>query len=191
MLTPVWILDVLAGGMLAVAGVSAARLAWARPWRRGTVVTDTDVGHLLMAIAMAGMLAAGLRTLPGAAWVAIFGVLTCWFGYRVARDARASGVRALAGRHCTPHLVHSGAMVYMFLALPPVAAASAGMAGMGSAGLRYPSLAFVFALILAASTVWDLDQLSGRRYRLAPAAVTVGCRIAMSITMAFMLLIMI
>ena len=53
------------------------------------------------------------------------------------------------------------------------------------------SLAFVFALILAASTVWDLDPLSGRRYRLAPAAVTVGCRIAMSITMAFMLLIMI
>ena len=64
---------------------------------------------------------------------------------------------------------------------------------MGSAGqaLRYPSLAFVFALILAASSVWDLDQLSGRRYRLASAAVTVGCRIAMSITMAFMLLIMI
>jgi Domain of unknown function (DUF5134) len=192
-LTPAWILDALAGVMLAVAGVSAARLAGARPWRRGTVVTDTDVGHLLMAIVMAGMLIGGLRTLPGTAWVIIFGILTCWFGYRVARDARVGGVRALAGRHCTPHLVHSGAMVYMFLALPPLVAASAGMAEMGSAGqgLRYPSLAFVFALILAASTVWDLDQLSGRRYRLAPAAVTVGCRIAMSVTMAFMLLIMI
>ena len=193
MLIPVWILDMLAGLMLAVAGVSAALLARARPWRRGTVVTDTDVGHLLMAIAMAGMLTAGLRTLPGAAWVIVFGVLTCWFGYRVARDGRASGVRALASRHCTPHLVHSGAMVYMFLALPPLAAASAGVAGMGSAGeaLRYPSLAFVFALILAASTVWDLDQLSGKRYRQESAAVTVGCRTAMSVTMAFMLLIMI
>ena len=42
-----------------------------------------------------------------------------------------------------------------------------------------------------ASSVWDLDQLSGRRYRLASGAVTVGCRIAMSVTMAFMLLIMI
>ena len=64
---------------------------------------------------------------------------------------------------------------------------------MGSAGpaLRYPTLAFVFALILTASTVWDLDQLSGRRYRLSSGAVTVGCRIAMSVTMAFMLLIMI
>jgi hypothetical protein len=146
-----------------------------------------------MAIAMAGMLAAGLRTLPGVAWVIVFGVLTCWFGYRVARDAGVSGVRAIASRHCTPHLVHSGAMVYMFLALPPLAAASAGVAGMGSAGqaLRYPSLAFVFALVLAASSVWDLDQLSGRRYRQESAAVTVGCRTAMSVTMAFMLLIMI
>ena len=63
-LTPVWILDVLAGVMLAVAGVSAARLVGARPWRRGTVVTDTDVGHLLMAIAMAGMLAAACGRCP-------------------------------------------------------------------------------------------------------------------------------
>ena len=193
MLTPAWILDVLAGVMLTVAGVSAARLARARPWLRGTVVTDTDIAHLLMAVAMAGMLAGSVRTLPDAAWVIIFGVLTCWFGYRVAGDARASGVRALAGGHCMPHLVHSGAMIYMFLALPPLAVAGAGMAGMGSDGhaLRYPSLALVFALILAAHSVWDLDQLSGLRYRVLPAAVTVGCRIAMGITMAFMLLIMI
>lgn len=193
MTPPAWILDALAGVMLAVAGVSAVRLAGARPWRRGAIVTDTDISHLLMAIAMAGTLAAGLRTLPTAAWVAIFTILTCWFGFRVARDARAGGVRAVAGRHCAPHLVHSGAMVYMFLAFPPLAAAGAGMAGMGAAGqgLRYPSLAFVFALVLAAFCVWDLDQLSGRRYRLESVAVTVGCRTAMSVTMAFMLLIMI
>jgi hypothetical protein len=188
--TPAWILDALAGVMLAVAAVSAARLARARPWRRGTVVTDTEVAHLLMALAMAGMLAGGLRTLPAAAWVIVFGILTCWFGYRV-----GWGARGVADRHCVPHLVHSGAMVYMFLALPPLAAAAgAGVAGMSGAGhgLRYPSLAFVFALILAAYSVWDLDQLSGGRYRLAaPAAVTVGCRVAMGITMAFMLLIMI
>ena len=72
-----------------------------------------------MAIAMAGMLAPGLRTLPGAAWEVIFGGLTSGSRYRVARDARANGVRALAGGHCVPHLVHSGSMLYMFLALPP------------------------------------------------------------------------
>ena len=48
-------------------------------------------------------------------------MLIVWFGFRVVRDARASGVRALAGGHCAPHLVHSGAMLYMFLAIGPVA----------------------------------------------------------------------
>ena len=39
------------------------------------------------------------------------------FGFRVVRDARANGVRALAGGHCAPHLVHSASMLYMFLAI--------------------------------------------------------------------------
>jgi hypothetical protein len=259
MMTPAWILDIFAALMLAVAAVSAARLVAARPWRRGAAVTDTDVSHLLMGIAMAGMLASGLTTLSSGAWEVIFGLLTAWFGYRVVRDARANGARALAGGHCAPHMVHSGAMLYMYLALAAPAAAGSGMAGMGGSSgsamrtLEYPTLAFVFALVLAGYTVWDLDRLSGRRYSLvsasvslagaAPAGVpalagaepaaavafaaatagdsaaadprpdlgpagsaraagsargllsadgtTVGCRIAMGVTMAFMLLIMI
>lgn len=194
-MTPAWILDIFAAVMLTVAAVSAARLAAARPWRRGAIMTDTDIAHLLMAIAMAGTLVPSLRTLPDAAWEAVFGVLTAWFGYRLARDARASGARALAAGHCVPHLVHSAAMLYMFLAFP-------GSMGM----LDYPALAFAFAFILAAYSVWDLDQLSSARYRIATAgagasgtavvsvpavAVTVGCRIPMGVTMAFMLLIMI
>ena len=131
-LTPVWILDVLAGGMLAVAGVSAARLAGARPWRRGTVVTDTDVGHLLMAIAMAGMLAGGLRTLPGAAWVTIFGVLTCWFGYRVARDAGAE--RCSRARRPPLHAA-PGAQRSDGLHVPGSSAARGGQRGSGGHGL--------------------------------------------------------
>jgi hypothetical protein len=256
MMTPAWIRDIFAALMLVVAAVSVARLVAVRPWRRGAAIKDTDVSHLLMGIAMAGMLASSLTTLSSGGWEVIFGLLAAWFGYRVVRDARANGVRALAGGHCAPHLVHSGAMLYMFLALA-APAAGGGMAGMGGSPgsamgtLEYPTLAFVFALILAGYTVWDLDQLSGRRYSLAsasvspaiaapagvpamagaePAAVafavatggdsaatdtavadggsprsgrpqirgllladgtTVGCRIAMGITMAFMLLIMI
>ena len=225
MMTPAWILDIFAALMLVVSAVSAARLVAARPWRRGTAAKDTDVSHLLMGIAMAGMLASSLTTLGSGAWEVVFGLLTAWFGYRVVRDARANGVRALAGGHCAPHLAHSAAMLYMFLAL--AAPAGGGMADMaGSSGsatraLEYPTLAFVFALVLAGYTVWDLDQLSGRRYSLASASVslagapagipvmvgaqptgtardllladgtTVGCRIAMGVTMALMLLIMI
>ena len=262
MTTPAWILDIFAALMLVVAAVSAARLVAARPWRRGAAAgpagPDVDVAHLLMAIAMAGMLTASLTTLPNTAWDFIFGLMTAWFAWQVWRDARANGVRALAGGHCAPHLVHSAAMLYMFTALAAPAGGGAGMAGMSaSAGsamqtLEYPTLAFTFALILAGYSVWDLDQLSGRRYVLAGAGVplaqahvpamagaesagialtgaagtgyattasaesaagvvpresggsgpgvrtlllspgtTVGCRVVMGITMAFMLVIMI
>jgi Domain of unknown function (DUF5134) len=246
-MTPAWILDIFAALMLAVAAISAARLAEARPWQRGSAFIDTDVAHLLMGIAMAGMLAPSLTTLANSAWVVIFAVMTAWFAFRVLADARANGVRALAGGHCAPHLVHSGAMVYMFAAIAGPVSGGAGMSAMGGASgmqsLKYPTLAFVFALILIGYSIWDVDQLSGRRYSTAPAraslarvavavpamagtgpgavgsgtvgsgavgsgavgsgagsnaagilfspAATVGCRVAMGVTMALMLLLMI
>ena len=190
MSTPAWILDIFAALMLVVAAVSAARLFVLRPWRlgRAAVIADIDVSHLLMAIAMVGMLAAGLSTLPNDAWEVVFGVLTAWFAFQVTRDARREGSRALAAGHCTPHLVHAGAMLYMFLALTaPAAGGGSGMAGMGGGSgmqtLSLPLLAFLFALVLIGYSVWDLDRLSGPgagpHYSLAvphlvPAAVLVG-----------------
>jgi len=258
-MTPAWILDIFAAIMLVVAAVSAARLIVARPWQRGThglALADIDVAHLLMAVAMAGMLVASLQTLPNGAWSVIFAVMTAWFAYRVTRDAQVSGVRALAGGHCAPHLIHAMAMLYMFTAFTAPAAhgsggTAGGMSGMGT--LQLPLLAFVFALALIGYSIWDLDQLSGpgagRHYSLAAARtvptrpvlvgataglgaaltssqlgpavargsaqtsqarpagacgpagepgrgvvapwVAAGCRIAMGVTMAFMLLIMI
>jgi hypothetical protein len=173
-MTPAWILDIFAAIMLVVAAVSAARLVAARPWQRGAVVTDTDISHLLMGIAMAGMLASSLSTLPNDAWAAVFGVLTIWFGYRVVRDYQANGVRALAVGHCAPHLAHSAAMVYMFLAITaPAAGGGSGMGAMGGMSgmstLSVPTLAYLFALILLGYTIWDLDQLSSLRLGLVAA----------------------
>ena len=175
-MTPNWLLDLVAAFTLVVAGVSAARLAVARPWRAGSVIIDTDIAHLLMAIAMAGMLTPSLRTFPSAVWEVIFAGLIVLFGFRVVRDARANGLRALAAGHCAPHLVHSASMLYMFLAIGPVggSAGAAGMTGMsGMSGsmelLKYPTLAFVFTLILIGYGIWDLDQLSGKRYSLTSA----------------------
>jgi hypothetical protein len=175
---PAWVTDIFAAIMLVVAAVSAARLALARPWQGSTTIADTDISHLLMGIAMAGMLASGLTTLPNPAWEVIFGVLTAWFAYRVVSDARASGVRALAGGHCAPHLVHSAAMLYMFLALKTVSGGG-GMSGMGGSSgasqvLADPTLAFLFALILIGYTAWDLDQLPGFRRALTPAVALPG-----------------
>jgi hypothetical protein len=266
MTIPAWILDIFAVAMLAVAAASAVRLAARRPWQRGrgAAVADTDAAHLLMGIAMAATLTPALRTLPDGVWEVVVGMLTAWFGYQVARDARQEGFRALSGARCAPHLVHSMAMLYMFAAVAAPAAAGgpgpADMSGMGSSGMRtldLPVLAFAFALLLIGYCVWDLDQLSGpgvtRHYSIAlprtwppgpalagvpaeagvaslaaaaeppgptggvataspPAArearsvmsevaggaanpvlapwVTMSCRIAMGITMAFMLIIM-
>jgi Domain of unknown function (DUF5134) len=166
-MTPAWILDTFAAIMLLVAAVSAVRLVAARPWQRGAVITDTDISHLLMGIAMAGMLAASLASLPDDAWAVVFGVLAVWFGYRVVRDYQASGARALAGGHCAPHLVHAGAMLYMFAAVSaPAAHESGGMGGMsggvgGMGTLELPFLALLFALVLVGYCIWDLDQVSG------------------------------
>ena len=226
---PSWILDIFAAVMLVVAAVSAARLVAARPWQRGTrpaALTDIDISHLLMGIAMAGMLVWSLQTLPAGAWEVVFAVMTAWFAYRVVLDIQVSGVRALAGGHCAPHLIHAGAMVYMFVAVAaPMAHGSGGMSGMGI--LELPFLALLFTLALVGYSIWDLDQLSGPAatgdYGLAAAAavpagpvpgpagitqvppasapadgtgvlapwVATSCRIAMGVTMAFMLVIMI
>jgi hypothetical protein len=182
-MTPSPILDIFAALMLVVAAVSAGRLVVAQPWRHGAqraALADIDVSHLLMAIAMAGMLAASLQTLPNGMWEVIFGLLTAWFAYRVARDLRVSGARALAGGHCAPHLIHAAAMLYMFLALAAPAAHGSPMSGMGGAAdgmgtLGVPFLAFIFALALIGYSIWDLDQLSGPgasgHYSLAVARV--------------------
>lgn len=166
-MTLAWISDVLVALMLAVAAVSAARIAAAWPGRRDAVMAVTDAAHVLMAVAMAGMLSPSLGTFPGTAWDVVFGLLTAWFAGRVLADARGSGIRALAGGHCAPHLAHSGSMLYMFLAGSATRASMSGMSGgpgTATKALSHPALAFVFAFILVGYGIWDLDQLSGRRY---------------------------
>jgi hypothetical protein len=189
-MTPGWILDVLAALMLAVAAVSAARLvvampggdrpvlAWpARPAGPGQPHADSDIGHLLMAIAMAGALAPSLATTANGAWAVVFAVLTAWFAGQAGRAVRTSGIRGLGGGQCAPSLVHAAAMLYMSLTVAGRTAAGPAMGGMGAGGaggpgggrpsLAYPTVAFALALILVGYAIWDLDQLSARRHRAA------------------------
>jgi len=167
-MTPSWILDLLAAVMLLVAAASVGRLVAVRPWAGSTGDADIAIAHLLMGIAMAGMLVASLTTLPNGVWDAIFAVMAAWFGWRVYRESRVQGVRVLADGHHMPHLVHSAAMLYMFVALTaPAAAGGAGMSGMGGSSgmamqkLNAPVVAFIFTLWLAAYVVLDLDRLPG------------------------------
>ena len=165
---PAWISDVFAAVMLLVAAVSAGQLAVARAWTRaGARDADIAGSHLLMGIAMAGTLVASLSTLPNAAWEVIFAVMTAWFAWCLWQETRGHGITAVASGHHAPHLVHSAAMLYMFAALAgPAPGGGSGMAGMaGSPGgmhsLHAPTLALVFALLLIAYTVRDLDRKAG------------------------------
>lgn len=217
-MTPSWLLDLLAAIMLAIAAVSAARLASAtplragRPWRPVQAAADADLVHVLMGIAMAGMFTPGLATLPNAAWGGVFGLATAWFASRIWSQARHDGIRGLPAGRCMLHLIHSAAMFYMFLAVSNPAAGGA-MAGMGPGSamgtLRYPTIAGVFTVLLIGYSVWDLDQLSGKRFSLAVAAGPasgpqatarsfllapgrqVGWEIALGVAMALMLVIII
>ncbi|HTZ91781.1 MAG TPA: DUF5134 domain-containing protein [Streptosporangiaceae bacterium] len=169
MMVPSWILDIFAAVMLVVAGVSAGRLAAGRAGSRFRPDADIDAAHVLMGIAMAGMLASSLRTLPNAVWIAVFAVVTVWFTWRVSAEVRTQGAAALGTGHHLPHLVHGTAMVYMFAAVTTAAHGSGmGMSGMaaGSAGmgtLKVPTLGLAFILFMVAWAVWDLDQIGNAR----------------------------
>jgi hypothetical protein len=223
-MTPSWLLDLLAAIMLAIAAASVARvvtvpLATIRPWRPVQVAADADVVHALMGIAMAGMFTPSLATLPNAAWEVIFGLAAAWFAGRVWLEVRGDGIRSTLSSRCMLHLIHCAAMLYMFLALSSAAADGSGMAGMNMGGsamatLHYPTLAGVFTLLLIGYSVWDLDQLSVKRFSLATAdgpatgaaasgrdpaagafllapAMQVGRQVVLGVAMALMLVIMI
>jgi hypothetical protein len=217
-MSPAWLLDILAILMLVVAAMSATRLAtdWlpanrlsaaeptgSRSSPRGSGGADTDIAHLLMGIAMAGMLAPSVKTLPPHAWEAIFGLLTAWFAWRLVGDTKLSGLRSLVSGHRAAHLFHCAAMVYMLVPLTTTDGMDlTAMCGGMARSLEYPALALAFAFVLVCYSGWEVfGQLSGRRHSLgvalsagaAPADDTtpaVACRIAMGVTMAFMLLIM-
>jgi hypothetical protein len=201
-LTPSWLLDLLAAIMLAISAASAARilarpLLAGRPWRLVRTGTDVDLANAAMGVAMAGMFVPGLTTLPRAAWELLFGLLTAWFGYRAWADARS--IRRMAAERCTLHVVHCAAMLYMFLALGAAASSGGGMGGPTTPPtLEYPTLAAVLVLLLISYAIWDLDQLSGKRYSLGSGGASVrafllapqiraGWDVVLGVAMAFML----
>ena len=98
--------------LLAVAFWPAAR------WRRRPTDVDSDGMHVVMGVAMAGMLVTGLRFGPAGAWEAVFAAAAGWFGWRFVRLRRGARVSPWRCPQPVPHLVECGAMVYMYLAVP-------------------------------------------------------------------------
>ena len=208
---PAWLTGIFAAAMLAVAAYCAGRLVISRRWRRPTEL-DTDGAHVVMGVAMAGMLVSGLRTLPIAIWEVVFAAGAAWFGYHMLRARRGAQPSPWRSSHPLPHLVECGAMVFMFLILPASAAGTSMT--MTATESRFSFLTLPLVLFLFGYVVWlgDRVTLHAPALALATAPASGGspspsaspepapsylaprcaaiCKITMGITMGYMLILM-
>lgn len=130
MIGPAWLAGIFGVAMLAAAGYAAARILLAWSTRRATDY-EVDGHHVLMGIAMAGMLIPGLGIVgtgaPATVWIIVWALVTVWFAISVARTATDKSSAGRVSGHHVPHLVMSAAMVYMLAVMD----APTGSAGMG------------------------------------------------------------
>lgn len=212
---PAWLTDIFAAASLAVAVYCTGRLATSRRRRRPTEL-DTDGAHVVMGVAMAGMLVSGLRTLPSAIWEVVFAAGAAWFGYRMLQARRGAQPSPWRSSHPLPHLVECAAMVFMFLILPASAAAGGMSMTMTATESRFSFLTLPLALFLFGYVVWLGDRVTLHAPALATAPAGGGgssgggssspspeparpylapgcaaiCKITMGITMGYMLILM-
>jgi hypothetical protein len=170
---PAWLTAIFAAASLAVAVYCAGRLAVARRWHRPTEL-DTDGAHVVMGVAMAGMLVSGLRTLPSAIWEVVFAAAAAWFGYRMLQGRRGAEPSPWRSSHPLPHLVECAAMVFMFLILPGAAGATTSGTSMSmtmtATESRFSFLTLPLALYLFGYVVWLGDRVTLHAPALALAA---------------------
>jgi hypothetical protein len=167
MFAPPWLRLALAALMIGIACGSAVRLrAGLRLPRGQRAEADADGLHVLMGVAMAGMLEPRISVLPGIAWLAAFGASAAWFGWHALRSSRGP---ALSARRCSvplPHLIESLAMIYMLLPAtgPATGKPMPGMAmsGTGQSGLAGSSeiVALLLALSMAGYVIWTTATLT-------------------------------
>jgi Domain of unknown function (DUF5134) len=159
---PAWLAPGLAVLMLLIAAASAARLLVSRLRGRRTE-RDTDALHIVMGLAMAGMLEPRLSPVSDVAWTAVFAAAAAWFTWRAVRVR----VRRRAGRwNCVnpaPHVVECAAMMYM---LVPGRMEGHGpamaMPGMSVPAAANPAVALLLALFMLGYIVWTADQVTAR-----------------------------
>ena len=77
------------------------------------MLADGDAGHVVMGVAMAGMLVARLRIVPPAAWEAVFAAGAAWFAWQFVRSRGRTPASPWRCAHPAPHLVECAAMLYM------------------------------------------------------------------------------
>jgi Domain of unknown function (DUF5134) len=159
-----WLAYSFAALMLATSAYCLSRLAVSWRHRRPTD-HQVDAVHVLMGVAMAGMLVPSLRVFWVGGWEIVFSAGALLFGWRMISDARAN---RRSGHHLQ-HVLACVAMVYMLAAATAAVKQASGgsaMGGMGGGSAHFSTLALVLALALFGYVVWTTDRFSS----LAPVA---------------------
>lgn len=171
-----WLADVLAVLMLAVALFSAGRLVSGITGHRSGG-RDAEIAHMAMGLAMAGMLAGSFAALPDRVWVPVFAGATLWFGGRLAIGM----ARAAVDGHHLADMLASGSMLYMLLAQPTWMGmmdqlCGARMVGMTMSGMSQTKLPLLGVALAAALVVQALAlaHRSWRRRRDMPLVASSG-----------------
>jgi hypothetical protein len=210
---PGWLTGLLTAVMLTVAAYNATRLAAALRGGRAAEL-DADGVHVVMGVAMAGMLTPGLSFAPARLWQAIFAAAGAWFAWQFLRTRRGPALGPRRCPHPLPHLIECAAMVLM-LALPAAAASTGASAATGMSGMsavtgtaaRFAPLTLLLALFMVGYVMWlgnNLTALAPATAATAAAGTTVTtaataylaprcaacCKIAMGTTMGYMLIMM-
>lgn len=201
-LAPSWVTAALAAVMIITALYCAGRLAASRRWHRATEV-DADAAHVVMGIAMAGMLLPGLSPFPGSVWAGVFAAGAAWFGCQAIRRRRGRSGGGWLCPHPVPHLIESATMVYMLVAVRAGPGQQMPMSGIGdaAAGTGFRALAVVLAFFMIGYVLWTADQfaslaraatVAGHSRRAATPALAprlAACyKIAMGLAMGYMLI---
>jgi Domain of unknown function (DUF5134) len=209
---PGWLNGLLAAVMLTVAAYNATRLVAALRWGRAADL-DADGVHVVMGVAMAGMLAPGLAFVPARLWQAVFAAAGAWFAWQFLRTRRGARLGPQRGTwrcpHPLPHLIECAAMVFM-LALPAAAATMSMGATTGAltgTAARFSPLTLLLALFMVGYVMWlgnTLTALTPAPAKATATATATGtatsaylaprcaacCKIAMGVTMGYMLVTM-
>jgi Domain of unknown function (DUF5134) len=183
---PSWLADFLAAVMIATAAYCFSRLVAAWRWKRPTDY-DVDGVHILMGVAMAGMLVPRLNPFWDSGWEVIFGAALAWFGWQSIRGYRSALAvgRSWAALHLQ-HVLACGAMLYMFLAVAPARTAGpgSGMSMGAGSSTTFPTLALLLTLALVGFVIWNADRftsltpVAALRAMTAPVSAVVGPALA-------------
>jgi Domain of unknown function (DUF5134) len=183
---PSWLAYTFASVMIVTSAYCLCRLVISRRQHRPTD-HGVDAVHVLMGVAMAGMLVPRLRVFWTGGWEVVFAGAAAWFGWQTIRGIRGQRAGGSRPGHPGQHVLACVAMLYMFLAATSGATAAAGHGGastgaMAAGPARFPTLALLLAVALFGYVVWTADRLPGlapvaaaaRIPALAPAEVAAG-----------------